>query len=676
MSTDGDHDFLEDELARELRRAGLNERQAEAVAMRLGWDGHGGTTLAIAGERAGVTRERIRQLVSRVVRHLASSRPELPALRHAVAELERIAPARRGDAASHLAAAGISRHAFDPFGVLEAAEMVDSTPGLYVTDARVLADAHATCVRKAEEAARKLVSHNGASNVDALANALVLEDVDDDLARRLLETDEQIVWLDDEHDWFYVPTARNRAFNYLRKMLSVTPSLTVAEVRDGLRRHHRSINLPRMVIRGLCRQLDWVEVDGDVISRTVDLDYRAVLENTEETLVEIFRAHGPVLDRQTAVGLAEDYGLDRTTASLYLGWSPVVERIVVNRYSLRGADIPAGTLEAMRGTDIRRRVQQGHGWRKSGRLWIGYTLSQAVLDTNVVGVPGALRDELRGRYALQPEEEHLGEISTDGQNLWGLGRLLKQRGAEPGDALVLEFDLISSECFAYLGGAEILDPESGETRDASSARITDLEDEVGFEALPPSQQRLFAEPLTFFQGRENGENGEGVKRGCSTETAARPVLTAGTESVEVTAGSGRSAVAEQRGDEPEVVRVLLERLDVVPEVAEEEGEGLGEPTFDSLQPCIVPGCRQPGRNKLGVRCRVWYEPSSVPGKKKTSALWAPDADAFLCDHHALTGAHITLIFEPNNSNETSVRVIAAAPGRDRSRPIRQPREHD
>jgi hypothetical protein len=89
------------------------------------------------------------------------------------------------------------------------------------------------------------------------------------------------------------------------------------------------------------------------------------------------------------------------------------------------------------------------------------------------------------------------------------------------------------------------------------------------------------------------------------------------------------------------------------------------------QPCVVPGCGQPGKNKLGVRCRVWQEPSPIPGKTKTSALWAPDADAFLCDRHALGGAHITLIYEPNESGETAVRVIAAPEGKDRRTPIRQ-----
>jgi hypothetical protein len=41
------------------------------------------------------------------------------------------------------------------------------------------------------------------------------------------------------------------------------------------------------------------------------------------------------------------------------------------------------------------------------------------------------------------------------------------------------------------------------------------------------------------------------------------------------------------------------------------------------------------------------------------ALWAPDADAFLCDEHALGGATMTLLYEPDGSSKTTVRVIEA-----------------
>jgi hypothetical protein len=80
-----------------------------------------------------------------------------------------------------------------------------------------------------------------------------------------------------------------------------------------------------------------------------------------------------------------------------------------------------------------------------------------------------------------------------------------------------------------------------------------------------------------------------------------------------------------------------------------------------------------GRNRLGVRCRIAHDgPTLFPSKGKTAALFSPDAEAYLCDHHALAGAHITLLFEANRSHETTIKVIAATTVEERTTEIKQP----
>jgi len=645
--------------------------------MRLGWDGKGGTTLEAAGNAVGITRERVRQLVRRVADHFAAIKPQLPALEAAVEMLEWIAPARRIDAGARLNAAGLAQRDFDPAGVLEAAQMAGLNPRVIVAGSLVVTTGQRNVASRILEIARKLTTHNGAGHVGSLVDTIAEDDVTETVARRLLDADDDVVWLDDDREWFYLPTRQNRALNYLRKMLSVSPSLTLADVRDGLRRpaRGRSINLPREVLRRFCQQVDWLEVNGDVVTTTISLDFREVLENTEETLVDVFAEHGPVLDRATAVGLAEEHGLDRNTAALYLGWSPVIERLAISRYALRGADVPAGTLEAMHGVDHRQRVQEGYGWTQAGRLWIGYTLSQAVVDTHVVGVPGALRDELSGRYVVQPAHQHLGDVATDGQNLWGLSRALRRYGAEAGDVLVLEFDLAAQQCFVHVGGPELLDRENRSPDALEDSSYADGLAESGMDALLPAQSELFHEQPTLHPNSRLDRDGSEQRADPRSEGVnnSRPELLAGTASALTTVEPDVSDSVER----PEVMRVLLDQLDSAAQpsvsnsaAAERLHDGSGSVEQGCLEACVVPGCERPGKNKLGVRCRVWHEPSAVPGKKKTSALWAPDADAFLCDEHALGGAHITLIFEPDSSRETAVRVVAAAQTDARTRPIK------
>ncbi|MFQ5507166.1 MAG: hypothetical protein ACE5F1_20540, partial [Planctomycetota bacterium] len=56
---------LEEEL-QEIVRCRGSERSAQLVLRRLGWDGRGGCTLAAAGREAGISRQRVDQLVKRI----------------------------------------------------------------------------------------------------------------------------------------------------------------------------------------------------------------------------------------------------------------------------------------------------------------------------------------------------------------------------------------------------------------------------------------------------------------------------------------------------------------------------------------------------------------------------------------------------------------------------------
>jgi hypothetical protein len=729
MPTEGDElaasapaTTVEDELSRILDEAGLNGRQQEIIARRLGWDGNGGMTLEAAAN-GELTRERVRQLEERVRR--ASAAKVLPVVEAALALLAARAPITNDDAADLLAAEGLARGPFDPVGLINAARFAGIDEPISLAAGCIYAGDQQEDAARVAAAARKLVSRNGAASVSAIVDLVDDPTLDADVIRRVLALDPETRWLDAEREWLFLPTARNRAATHLRKMLAVAPSQSVTDVREGFRRYDgREVILPRHVVRELCKCFDWVRVDGERVAASVPLDYRAVLENTEETLVEIFREHGPVLDRATAVDLGERQGLDRTTTGLYLGWSPIIDRIATNRYTLRGADVPAGTLEAMRGSSPRTRVQRGYGWTSSGRLWVGYTLSQAVIDSHVVGVPSALKNELRGRFDLGPPNEDLGGLTTDGANLWGLARLLKRYAAEAGDALVLEFDLGERRVHVFVGGQELLDPENRPEqvveeppagaasesatdhggRDRAAASADDGVDRAavpgrasGFEELVPARPPLFNAQLDLQSVALDAEPDQPTARrvpceepaivpeggedpGGTHEEATPPATTL----IEALApGRRQAAKAEDRvhggverlgrseDDRRQEAAAEVDTPASAPESpGDSEAPGAEAAEGEVRQRCVVPGCKSPGKHKLGVRCRVWHEPSPIAGKSKTSALWAPDSDAFLCDQHALGGAHITLIFEPNDSGETAVKVIAAPYADDRRTPIR------
>lgn len=52
--------------------------------------------------------------------------------------------------------------------------------------------------------------------------------------------------------------------------------------------------------------------------------------------------------------------------------------------------------------------------------------------------------------------------------------------------------------------------------------------------------------------------------------------------------------------------------------------------------CIINGCPNPAHNHFGVRLR----------RQDTSAIWAPNTEAYICDHHAVTGLAINVQITP------------------------------
>ena len=92
--------------------------------------------------------------------------------------------------------------------------------------------------------------------------------------------------------------------------------------------------------------------------------------------------------------------------------------------------------------------------------------------------------------------------------------------------------------------------------------------------------------------------------------------------------------------------------------------------------CLVPGCPHPGRNQLGVRCRVAHSGASpFPEKRRTDAIFSVESAGFLCDFHALSGGSMKLTFEPDELQEATLGAACRENVvEERTKPIRQPLE--
>lgn len=75
--------------------------------------------------------------------------------------------------------------------------------------------------------------------------------------------------------------------------------------------------------------------------------------------------------------------------------------------------------------------------------------------------------------------------------------------------------------------------------------------------------------------------------------------------------------------------------------------------------CLIPNCPNEAVNNLSIRCR----------RPDTSAIWAPNCNAYLCDDHADNGYTIDISLVPNVKRCITTKVTAGGFTKIRTTPI-------
>jgi hypothetical protein len=323
-----------------LLDAGFQARQVSALSARFGLAGEGSLTLAEAGQTVGYTRERVRQLEDRLRLYVADG-PPVPAVRKAVRLADQTAPALSSQVAAKLAEAGLLPRRFKISGLVRIADVLGIEHDLCEYGAALVHRGERETAQTAVTIARRLVRAYGLGHVDRVAQLLRPETAS---VRRLLALHPDVVWLDHPRDWFFVRGTRSKAEGALRKMLSISETLSVAELQDGLRRAPAQIDLPLHVLANLCALFPWLVADParGTVTLKVALDPNGTHSPIELAILRIFAEHGPRLEAGEVVAHGERLGLRGRTVRAYLTRMPSLERLARGRYGLRdgGTEVP------------------------------------------------------------------------------------------------------------------------------------------------------------------------------------------------------------------------------------------------------------------------------------------------------------------------------------------------
>lgn len=160
-------------------------RNARITARSNGFDGQGGESFQSVGSAFGLTRERIRQIVTAASARLRAERPVSPMLDRAIAFVADQIPATAGVIEARVIEArigskGLTAGLFRLEGVIKAAELLGRLP-FAITQVNGERLVHSRCAPPLDSIihrARRVVAHYGIANVsDVAGNCIVVPPV-------------------------------------------------------------------------------------------------------------------------------------------------------------------------------------------------------------------------------------------------------------------------------------------------------------------------------------------------------------------------------------------------------------------------------------------------------------------------------------------------------------------
>ncbi|MHC4177772.1 MAG: sigma factor-like helix-turn-helix DNA-binding protein [Planctomycetota bacterium] len=445
-------------------------RDRQIVAEYYGWDGRRGRTLEELGRKHGLSRERIRQVCARAIKHSRGTAVFAPVLDRALALLVKRLPRALDDLQAEFDAAGLSARRIPVESVRQAGEFLSRSREFVIVDVAqsrlAVHPKQAETLRTILETTRHIVGNYGVARITDLMAELTArtsQKIDPAFVRETLRTQRGCRWLDKSRSWFRLDTQPQYGLsNTIDKVLAVVGRIEIAGLRAAVGRYRRSGRKPPppKILLEFCRQMPDTRVRRGVVISGRGRDWRKILTGVERCMVEVLKEHGPVMERAAFEELCIRKGMNRFSFNAILMSSPVVAQYGRSVYGLPGLKIDRKTVRELAGRKPEtapKRVLKAFGRTTDGKFYLAYRLSQAAISGGVVTVPAAMKRHLRGKFTLRTDQGHdVGTVVAKRGCGWGLGPALRQGNAQQGDHMLLMFDAPKRQARIHIGDDRLL----------------------------------------------------------------------------------------------------------------------------------------------------------------------------------------------------------------------------
>lgn len=437
-----------------LATRGLIDKPKHAAICRafFGFGDRDATTLQAVGKEFGISRERVRQICKSKRLTTAGHRAHLPVLLDVHESIRSRVPATSSEIESQIGLTCCVEKNTEVGEIIKYARSMNLDFGLSeVRLGKTRLTIHSSDVDSLKTIRRRIkssIDQFGAITARRLASGISGKAKLDrivDLATLVLKADDNLIGIGNDPIWITSwDVDESRYASRILEILQVSRGLTVGALRRALRRDYRKgpFTPPSNVLKTITELIPAIMISGDHLS-CVELNNQSAeaAHSDEATIVEILRKHGGIMERRELQPAVIARGVGDANYWRHLIYSSMLENYGSGVYGIVGSSPEPGVVEQL--ATSRPKVCGGHkdrGWTNNGNYWMVHKLSNAAIETGIVGVPAGARPHLLASYDISNPSIESGTVTISNNNMWGFRKWLWNIGAEPGDYFGLLFD--------------------------------------------------------------------------------------------------------------------------------------------------------------------------------------------------------------------------------------------
>ena len=354
--------YLEVELSRILKECivspkkdiDITNRVIDVLNSRFGLDGSPAKTLEIIGQKYNVTRERIRQNQEYGLRKLKILKPITPILDKVFETLEKSLPLTEIELNKILKERNLTKLDWDFKGLQDFYENIRIKTNFYITKVNTVKiitnNSKNFIVQQLLTIINKQISSNGLFSISKCMELkeIYLNDIKNEIIKKILLTKANFNWLDDEKNWFTYRSQRNRLINLISKAATVSKNQNIQTLYNSVKKNsrlERELIFSQNIFINFCKVAFDISTDGSEhiifnsltpkISNFKGRDGQMVAPN-EQKMMNIFNDFGPILYIDDLKELANLQDIKSDSLTMMLQYSPLFYRIDKGFYTLIG----------------------------------------------------------------------------------------------------------------------------------------------------------------------------------------------------------------------------------------------------------------------------------------------------------------------------------------------------